>query len=204
MLDFSEVFLASGDKVICFGDSITEAGGYVVELQKRCPQYTFVNGGRSGDKTPWALTRFVNAVLDQKPDALLIYLGANDAAIGRSIWGDEPMVTPETYRCNLVWMAYLARQAGIQKISFATPLQCFEGEHYLRHGDILRSYCLQAREAADIAKARLVPLDAMSERVRNGAPATEYILTRDGTHPTEEGHRLIAQEIIDAWKLPTE
>ena len=203
MLDLEQKFLADGETLVCFGDSLTAANpGYVSALQAKLTKNTVVNAGRGGDKTPWALTRFQSDVLDRKPDALSILLGANDAAVGRGRWADEPMVTPEAYRCNLVWMVHLARLSGIRKISIATPLGAFEGDTFREQGDILAQYALAARHAADEAKVRLVPLDAMFREEWAKHPGhTGLLLTRDGTHPTQEGYALIAKTMCRAWRM---
>lgn len=204
MLDFSQPFLEKNDTVVCFGDSLTAANdGYVSILQKSLPDYKIINGGRGGDKTPWALTRFQSDVLDLHPEALLIFLGANDAAVGRGCWADEPTVSIEAYRCNLVWMCHLAKLKGIRKISICTPAAFFEGPAGFEQGDILADYCLAARAAADQCGCRLVPFDAVfrQEWARNPGHSG-LLLTRDGTHLTAASNKLLAEAIIEAWKLP--
>ena len=201
MIEFKEPFLVPGDKLVCFGDSLTAQGFYVDELEKRLPENTIVNAGRGGDKTPWALTRFQRDVIDVKPEALLIFLGTNDAAIGRGRWADEPMVPPQAYCCNLVWMVHLARLGGIEKISIATPLGSYEGPDYCEHGDILRDYCQMARDAASISGSRLVPIDAWFWENRPARPLAELLMTRDGCHPTEESYREMAKFMLKIWNL---
>ena len=203
MLDLESRFLEPGETIVCFGDSLTAANpGYVSFLQEKLTANQVVNAGRGGDKTPWALTRFQADVLDRKPDAVSILLGANDAAVGRGRWADEPMVSPEAYRCNLVWMTHLARLAGIRKISIATPLAAFEGATFEEQGDILAQYCLAARQAANEAKVRFVPLDAMFREEWAKHPGhTGLLITRDGTHPMEDGYRMIAGAMMKAWGM---
>ena len=112
------------------------------------------------------------------------------------------MVTPEAYRCNLVWMVHLARLSGIRKISIATPLGAFEGDTFREQGDILAQYALAARHAADESKVRLVPLDAMFREEWAKHPGhTGLLLTRDGTHPTQEGYAMIAETMCRAWRM---
>lgn len=203
MLDLNQPFLEPGDTVICFGDSLTAAkDGYVSILQNRMKQHQVINAGRGGDKTPWALTRFQSDVIDRKPDALMIFLGANDAAVGRGCWADEPTVSVEAYRCNLVWMCHLAKLRDIRKISICTPAAFFEGQAYLEHGDVLAPYCMAAREAADQCHCRLVPFDAAfrNEWARHPGHSGK-LLTRDGTHLTAEGNLLLAETILEAWKI---
>lgn len=203
MLDLNTPFVAKNETIICFGDSLTAAKeGFVSMLQGSLPGYRIINSGRGGDKTPWALTRFKSDVIDTKPDALFILLGANDAAVGRGRWADEPTVSVEAYRCNLVWMCHLAKLNGIRKISIGTPAPFFEGETQFEQGDILADYCLAARAAADYTASRLVPFDAAFRQEWQRHPGhSGLLLTRDGTHLTRQGNELLAQTIIQAWKL---
>ena len=140
MITDDKPWLAKQDKVICFGDSLTAAtSSYVEILQERLgPRgITVVKAGRDGDKTPWALTRLNADVIDQKPTAVSIFLGTNDAHVGRGRWADEPKVTPEAYRCNLVWIIHLCRLSGIKKFSITPPLWRYEGDLWLEYGDSL-------------------------------------------------------------------
>ena len=201
MLDLTKPFLGKGEKLVCLGDSLTEgANSYVKYLQEALPDNEVINAGRGGDKTPWALTRFERDVWERKPDALSIMLGANDAAVGRGCWADEPMISPEAFRCNLVWMVHLCMLRGIKKISIATPFG-FEGDSYAAHGEIMTQYSLAARAAADEMKTYTVPLDVLFAKLRNNAPLTELIVTRDGTHPQAEYHKNIAEAMLTAWNL---
>ena len=201
MIDLTKPFLEKGEKVICLGDSLTAGeNSYVKFLQDLLPDNTVVNAGRGGDKTPWALTRFQQDVLDQKPDALFIFLGANDAAVGRGCWADEPTVTPEAFRCNLVWMAHLCRLKGIKKISISTPFG-LEGPAYEAHGEIIKEYYLAARAAADEMGAYSVAMDALFYQLRGSAPLSECVVARDGTHPLAPIHEDIAKAIVKAWNM---
>lgn len=201
MLDFSAPFLEKGETVVCLGDSLTEgASSYVKYLQELLPDNTVINSGQGGDKTPHALTRFQKDVLDHNPDALFVFLGANDAAVGRGVWADEPTVSPETYRGNLVWMAHMAHLKGIKKISIATPFG-LEGKAYIAHGEIMKDYYLAARAAADEMGARSVALDALFYELRGSKPLSECVVTRDGTHPLAPIHEDIAKAILKAWNM---
>ena len=201
MLDFSTPFLEKGETVVCLGDSLTEgSSSYVSFLQQLLPDNTVINSGQGGDKTPHALTRFQKDVLDHNPDALFVFLGANDAAVGRGVWADEPTVSPETYRGNLVWMAHMAHLKGIKKISIATPFG-LEGKAYIAHGEIMKDYYLAARAAADEMGARSVALDALFYELRGSKPLSECVVTRDGTHPLAPIHEDIAKAIVKAWNM---
>lgn len=203
MLDLTTKFLEPGETLVCFGDSLTHADpGYVSILQERLPENKVINAGVGGDKTPTALLRFQRDVLDRKPDAISIFLGTNDSLIGRGRWADEPMISPEAYRSNLIWMAHIARLNGISKISIAIPLAEPEGDNWHEQGDIYADYCKAARAAANELKLRYVPLDTMfKDEWRKHPGHTGLLLTKDGVHPTDEGYRLIAETFLKAWNL---
>lgn len=200
-------WLKAGEKLICFGDSLTAADpGYVAILQRKLGAHGIevIRAGRGGDKTPWALTRLVSDVIEKKPDAVNIFLGTNDAAVGRGIWADEPHVEPEVYKGNLIWMIHLCRQFGnIRKFSITTPTASFESDTLLMHGDVLTPYCRMAREAAEESQALLVPLDVLFTRARVQHAAETSpdgkLYTTDGTHMTPEGNLLIAEAMLKTW-----
>ena len=65
-------WLGKGETLVCFGDSITAAkNGYASLLTEALAAkgVKVVNAGRSGDKTPMALTRLADVVA-QKPDKI--------------------------------------------------------------------------------------------------------------------------------------
>jgi lysophospholipase L1-like esterase len=205
MITFEDSFLKKDEKLLCFGDSITASQtGYVKILQDRLRKLDIevINAGRGGDKTTWALTRLQNDVIKRKPDAVSIFLGANDAAVGRGKWADEPIVSPEAYRCNLVWIIHLCRMAGIEKFSITPPLYRFEGKNWAELGDIMVPYRLAAREAADEMKARFVPADiAFAEEWDRHPGHTGLLLTTDGTHLTPKGNQIVAKTMLETWGI---
>ena len=203
-------WLCPGEKLVCLGDSLTEAApGYMAELTRQLTAkgVEVINAGLGGDKTPSALTRLDTEVGCHHPDAVSIFLGTNDAAVGRGIWADEPRVSPETYRNNLEWIVHLLQMRyGVKKFSIATPLWQFEGATYNMHGDIIAPYRLMAREAAENMNALLVPLDSVFEMAtrKNESrrdPVSGLLYTVDGTHPTAEGYALIAETFLRFWQM---
>ena len=198
-------WLEDGMTLFCFGDSLTHSPtGYVKMLGDILAPRSIkvVNAGRGGDKTTWALTRLYQDVINLKPDAVSIFLGANDAAVGRGQWADEPRVTPETYGCNLRWIVHFCRLAGIARVSITPPLHRYEGEQYAEFGDIMVPYRAAAREAADDMRARFVPGDTAFEEEWARHPGhTGLLLTTDGVHLTEVGNRLLTETMMKAWEM---
>ena len=206
MLNLNLLWLEHGETLICFGDSLTASNAYVKILQQKLAEFkiTVINAGHDGDKTPTALSRLHKDVLAHKPDAVCIFLGTNDAAVGRGEWADEPTVPPEVYKYNLIWIIHLCKLAGIKKFSVVTPAWNFTGTAFYRQGNILSVYCRMAREAVDYSGARLVPLDAAFANELAKAPdKISWLHTADGVHMSELGNALIAKTILEAWKMPT-
>ena len=207
MLNFDTPWLKKNDTLVCFGDSLTASqDGYlkILELKLKKLKIKIINAGVGGDKTPTALTRLHSDVIALKPDAVLIFFGANDAAVGRGIWADEPRIEPDAYKNNLIWIVHLCRLSGLKKFSISTPAGRYEGDEFVNSGGVMSSYCIGAREAADEIDARLVPLDAafaLEWHLRGTESRAGLLMTRDGVHMTAEGNRLIASTMLTAWKL---
>ena len=155
-----------------------------------------------GRQTPWALTQLKTGVIQLKPTALSIFLGTNDARIGRGRWADEPTVSPEAYKGNLIWIIYLCRKSGIEKFGITPSLWRLEGDQWAEQGDILAPYCVAARETADLAQAQFVPGEVAfaAEWLRNPGH-TGLLLTTDGAHLNDQGHLLVAETMLKAWGL---
>src|SRR5258705_7830633 len=76
------------NRVIFFGDSITQAGvqpgGYITridslcKLENRSTQYEFIGAGIGGNKVYDLYLRMDSDVLMKKPDIVVIYIGVND------------------------------------------------------------------------------------------------------------------------------
>lgn len=202
----SEPWLKSGETLVCFGDSITASKNqYVKDLteQLAAKGVKVVNAGKSGDKTPMALTR-IKDVAAMNPDAVMFFFGANDSVIGRGRWRDEPVVDPVTYRDNLVWMIHWFRlYTSVKKFSIVAPTGRCEGDAYGEFGDICPKYGLAAREACDMANAVLVPLDTAFafEQRRSKIDPSEFLLTRDGVHFSRRGSELAASTMLRSWKM---
>lgn len=198
-------WLKPGEKLVCFGDSITASENYYIKHIREAlgtNGVKVVNAGLSGDKTPMALTR-IRDVAAEKPDAVMIFFGANDSVIGKARWRDEPAVSPEAYRDNLIWMVHYLKGVGVKKFSIVTPTGCCEGDALLEFGVSCPPYAAMARLAADKCDAVLVPLDAAfsSEHKKNPESPKKLDLTRDGVHFSEKGSKLAAETMLKAWNM---
>ena len=110
-----EFFFKSGDHVMFLGDSITEQYQYSSDIElyltTRFPKWnlTFLNTGIGGDTATGGASRFANHVLADKPTALLINFGMNDAG-----YGAFDMNRNNNYVKNTEAMLAAAEKAGIR------------------------------------------------------------------------------------------
>lgn len=200
-------FLEPGDKLVCFGDSLTaRKEGYFHYLEEAlAPRgIVLVNAGVSGDKTPAALTRLERDVLACSPTAVSIFFGTNDAVHGHGRWSHEPQVSWQALRDNLKWMVHLCRLRGIKKFSINSLPGENEGAPLAEYGSRAQHICA-TRLAAEEAKTLLVPLDFVfgegaklhfAERNEQG-----LYYTCDGMHHTPHAAELIAETMLHCWKM---
>ena len=200
-------FLEPGDKLVCFGDSLTaRKEGYFHYLEEAlAPRgIVLVNAGVSGDKTPAALTRLERDVLACSPTAVSIFFGTNDAVHGHGRWSHEPQVSWQALRDNLKWMVHLCRLRGIKKFSINSLPGENEGAPLAEYGS-RASHIRATRLAAEEAKTLLVPLDFvfgegaklhLAERNDQG-----LYYTCDGMHHTPHTAELVAKTMLHCWKM---
>ena len=200
-------FLESGERLVCFGDSLTASPtGYVYYLQQALEKknISVINAGVGGDKTTTALVRMQKDVLDLKPDAVSLFFGTNDAAHGHGRWSHEPRVSWQALRDNLEWMVLMCRQAGIKKFSINALPGDLEGGPFSEYGT-RHDHNLATKLAAEEMRTIWVPLDYLflegakyhvTEKDSNG-----YYYTSDGIHHTPQTAELIAKAMMHCWKL---
>jgi lysophospholipase L1-like esterase len=100
-------------KVLFFGDSITQHGlntdihGWIAKLGNWWTRRVDVlNRGFSGYNTRWARQVVQEVVVDERPDLVFVFFGANDA-VDESVLQHVPL---EEYRSNLQYIARTLRE----------------------------------------------------------------------------------------------
>ena len=113
-----ELQLKPGDTIVAIGDSITEAGGYLCDIDAvLAQQYAdlkipkVVNKGISGQKAEELVKRFDNDVVKLKPKFVTISIGINDVWHRVKKPHDEKVLA--AYKANVAKMVDEAQQAGI-------------------------------------------------------------------------------------------
>jgi lysophospholipase L1-like esterase len=98
------------DRVVFYGDSITDAWGRRPDTGEFFPGKPYVNRGISGQTTPQMVVRFRQDVINLHPRAVVILAGTNDVA------GNTGPMTPEMTEDNFRSMVDLAKANGIRVI----------------------------------------------------------------------------------------
>jgi acyl-CoA thioesterase-1 len=173
-----------GPLVVFLGDSLTAGYGLEeaqafpallgVELAAEGTPVRVVNAGISGDTSTGGLAR-LSWVLKQKPDVLVVELGANDALRG------QPVAVTEA---NLRKIIETAKNQGVAVLLAGMLAPPNYGPDYTR--DFAAIYPRLALEF----EVPLVPflLDGVAGRPELNLP--------DGLHPTAEGQNLVARNVL--------
>lgn len=188
-------------KLVCLGDSLTE--GYGVDKELAWPallqeklHIEVINCGISGDTTAGMLARFYPQVLQFNPSHVIIMGGTND------IWWN---VNQNIIQANIQAMTRQAEHNGMVPV-IGLPIPIYpEGvdeawgpkSGFSRCQKKVAQYVksLKAQAKAD----QFLYLDFYSLFVNNeGEIIEKYFL--DGIHPTEEGHRLMAELAAEKLK----
>lgn len=169
--------------IVAFGDSLTAGLGvtsedsYPARLQARLRaegyDYRVVNAGASGDTTAGGLRR-VDWALKNRPDIVIVALGANDALRGQDLAG---------VRANLDAMVARFQKGGARVLVAGMEVPPNYGARYA--AELRRLYADVARQR----KAAFMPflLDGVAGNPRLNQP--------DGIHPTAEGYRIVVEHL---------
>ena len=198
------------NKVIFFGDSITELGvkpgGYVTrvdsicKLEKKGDQYDFIGAGVSGNKVYDLYLRLEDDVLSKNPDVVVIYVGVND------VWHKTLLGTgTDADKFEKFYLAILKKLKDKNiKAILCTPAVVGEKTDFSNplDGDLNR-YSNMIR---DIAKKNSLPLVDLRKnfldyyKTNNPGNEEKNILTYDKVHLNAKGNQLVADAIWKAVK----
>jgi acyl-CoA thioesterase-1 len=170
--------------VVAFGDSLSAGFGadpgksYPDFLQKeidaRGYQYHVVNAGVSGDTTTDGLER-AGTVAALKPAIVIVEFGGNDGLRGLPVG---------TTRANLEQIIVAMQKAGAKVVLAGMTLPPNYGPDYIRSFEGIYR---------DLASQFRVPLLPFLLRGVGGHPD---LMQRDGIHPTAEGNRIVARNVM--------
>lgn len=195
--------LQKGNVIVAIGDSITDAGGYLRDidaaLSDLCPALQLpgiINTGISGQKAEDLVERFQRDVVDRKLAVVTISIGINDVWHRLDAPHDENVL--KAFKANVAKMVDTAQISGI-KVILLTPtliqedLAAESNKRLLRYVDAMKAV---AREK----KCGLVDLHSMFIEALKHKPADVKgnWLTADGVHMGPLGDAVMAAGVLRA------
>ena len=202
-----KVELKKGDRIIFFGDSLTALAGqeepkkqvtkgYVrivrETLKDKDVEVDWVATG--GHKVTDLLKRVDKDVIAKKPTIVFIQIGVNDATRG---------VTPEQFKAQLEELIGRLQKAGAQVILCSLTSLGEKHDGTNKDDPKLDEFAAVERE---VAKAKNVPLNdlrkAFVEHWKKNNPDNKPsgILTYDGNHFNDAGHKFVAEQMLKKLK----
>jgi acyl-CoA thioesterase-1 len=174
----------SGPLVVFLGDSLTAGLGLGEEeafparvassFAAAGRPIRVVNAGVSGDTSAGGLAR-LDWLLRQRPDVLVVELGANDGLRGLPV---------EMTAANLRAIVSRARQAGVRVLLVGIQVPPNYGPDYARRF---------AAVFPELARELDVPLLPF---LLEGVAGVPQLNLPDGIHPTAEGHERLARNVM--------
>lgn len=184
------LFLSSGQaqaepiRILAFGDSLTagyglpQEDGFVPQLQKALDKMgreaVVINGGVSGDTTAGGVAR-LDWMLADKPDFVILELGANDALRG---------LDPAEARRNLETIILRIKEAGAKILLAGMLAPRNMGDDYAIAFDGMYP---------ELARAHGLELYPF---FLEGVATKPELNQGDGLHPTKEGIAVIVEGIL--------
>ncbi len=209
--------LRDGDRVVFYGDSITQDGGYarLVEtyVATRFPRWDvrFYNAGVGGDTVAGGGAgsigeRLRRDVISVQPTVVTIMLGMNDGGYRRY---DAPTFAAfaEGYR-SLVARLKEALPAVRLFLVQPSPFDDVTRPPQFRPGydDVLRRFGCYLGALGPRLGASVVdfhgPLNAGLLAVQQQEPALARMLVPDRVHPSAAGHLMMGAALLRAWQAP--
>jgi lysophospholipase L1-like esterase len=171
-------------RVVFYGDSITDAWGRRGDETKFFPGKPYINRGISGQTTAQMLVRFRQDVVDLHPKVVLILAGTNDIA------GNTGLATLKMIEDNFESMDEIAHANHIRVIlASVLPVSDYPWRRGLHPADKVRE--LNAWLKSYAARRGDVYLDYYSA-MTNAEGGLDARLASDGVHPTPAGYAMMA------------
>jgi len=171
-------------QIVAFGDSLTAGLGvsandaYPAQLQRRLDglgfRYRVINAGVSGETTAGGLRR-VPWVLKNKPEIVILELGANDGLRGLRL---------EETRANLEAIIQQVQRSGARIILAGMKLPPNYGKDYIA------GFERMFPELAERHHLLLIPF------FLEGVAASGALNQADGIHPTAEGYERVVEGVF--------
>jgi lysophospholipase L1-like esterase len=205
----AEFFFKPGDRIVFLGDSITEQYQYSTDIElyltTRFPSgnFTFLNAGIGGDTANGGAGRFQNHVLAEKPTAVTIDFGMNDAG-----YGAFNANANKTYVEKTAAMLDAAKKAGV-RVALVSPnaVDRRVQEKFKLYLETQKEFYAPLKGLAEkhgaafvdqyaVTRAALEKMEADDPKAQKAKPFG------DGFHTSSPGGLLMAHAILTGLKAP--
>jgi len=203
----ADFLLQANDRVVFFGDSITEEHNYTRPFQDyvyaRYPErhIRFFNAGWSGDQLGGGLNRLQRDVLSRKPNVVTICFGMNDGHYAKI--SDD---SANDYRKNLDAIVKILTDQKIRVVIFSPPPVDYDQtppwlKASLSEVDYNGTLSAFGTIGSEIARKYGATYIDILHPILNGLNAMKakqptYRALRDGVHPTEQGGLVMAGAML--------
>jgi len=201
-----QVDLKKGDKIMFFGDSLTELAGreapkeHVTKGYVRIVREALKDKGvevdwvaTGGHTVPDLLKRVDKDVIAKKPTIVVIQIGCNDAR----------RIPKDTFKSSLEELIDKLQKEKIQVIQCTLTSVGEKHDGTNKDDPKLDEFAIVQRE---VAKAKNVPLNdlrkAFVEHWKKNNPENKPngILSYDGNHWNDAGHQFVAEQMLKKFK----
>src|SRR5262245_21950504 len=205
-----KVQLKAGDRVIFFGDSLTYLAGKEEPKDRVTKGYVRIVketlDAKHKDKNidvdwvatsrhtvPDLLKRVDKDVIARKPTIVVIQIGCNDAR----------RIPPETFKSSLEELIDKLQKEKIQVVQCSLTSVGEKHDGTNKDDPNLEAFAQVERE---VAKAKDVPLNDLRKafvaywKKNNADNQGSGILTYDGNHFNDAGHRFVAEQMLKKFK----
>lgn len=201
-LSHAALLFKDGDRVVFYGDSITEQRMYTCDIQDyihcRYPdlKLTFFNAGWSGDVAPGGLKRLERDVLPLKPTVVTLFFGMNDGMY-------QPIsdFSLKLYSDAMENLIKTLQTKGIRVIVFSPGCIDPDKRDDLKaknYNATLKALSDAALKLAETYKCDSVnvhdPMLAFQDAQKAKSPG--FVMIGDGVHPTPQGCLAMAQIML--------
>lgn len=208
--------LHEGDRVVFYGDSITEQRLYTTYVEAytatRFPtmDVRFYNAGWSGDST-WGGgggapdQRVARDVKPYRPTVVTIMLGMNDGGY-----------VPYDARIFGIWQEWYGKLLGYLKSDVpdaritliqTSPFDDFAHKPCAGYNDVLVRFGTEVKNRADRSRLGFAdfnrPLADVLKRAAKDDPKNGEKIVPDRIHPAPAGHLVMAEALLRSWHAPS-
>ncbi|HEY3333062.1 MAG TPA: GDSL-type esterase/lipase family protein [Capsulimonadaceae bacterium] len=199
--------LKTGDRVVFYGDSITEQRLYTRYIQQyvycRYPELKvhFYNAGWSGDTAGGALNRLERDVLVLKPTIVTLFFGMNDG--GYTTLRDDIVAN---YTKNLDGIITALQAKGVRVIVYTPGCVDYDRREPLRAANYNDTLAALGKAAITLAqKYNCSYVDVhhgmLTYQAAQKAKSASYTMIPDSVHPDPNGHLVMANEMLKAFAV---